>query len=223
LIRLFCGYDAREAVGFHAFVQSVVEHSSEPVAITPIYSGERRDGTNAFTYSRFLVPWMCGFEGFALWVDGADMLAAGDLADLWAEREGWYAAKVVKHDYVPKSDRKYVGTEMEAPNEAYPRKQWSSVILWDCEHYLNRVLTPQYVAEHDGAHLHRFGWIPDEQQDQIGELSVKWNWLCDEYGANTSAKLLHWTNGIPGFYAYRDSPHSEEWRAAVRRMQRGLA
>jgi hypothetical protein len=97
------------------------------------------------------------------------------------------------------------------------------VILWDCEHYLNRVLTPQYVAEHDGAHLHRFGWIPDEQQDQIGELSAKWNWLCDEYGANTSAKLLHWTNGIPGFYAYRDSPHSEEWRAAVRRMQRGLA
>ena len=221
IIRIFAGYDEREAAGFYAFCQSVIQHTSMPVSITPLGSnGTERDGTNAFTYSRFLVPYMCGFQGFALFVDGADMLARCDLADLWAQREAWYAVKVAKHEYATKHPRKYVGTELETANYDYPRKNWSSVILWDCGHYMNRCLTPEYVAKHHGSHLHRFEWIND--QSRVGELPLEWNWLADEYGESVDAKLLHWTAGIPGFYAYKNAPHADEWRQAVRGMTRGL-
>lgn len=218
MIRLFCGYDAREAAGFHAFVQSVIETASQPVAITPL-TANQRDGTNSFTYSRFLVPYLCGYQGDAIWMDGADMLLRGDLMELWLRRADKYAAQVVPHEYTTKHQRKYIGTEMEADNANYPRKNWSSVILWNCGHPANRALTPSYVASQDGAQLHRFAWLSD---DEIGALPADWNWLADEYGASTTAKLCHWTAGIPGFYAYRDAPHASEWRDAVRRMNRGI-
>jgi hypothetical protein len=219
LIRVFAGYDAREAVGWHAFQQSLIEKTSEPVSLTAIGGGQR-DGSNAFTYSRFLVPYLCDFQGFALWVDGSDMLLRADLAELWATRCTWNAVSVVKHEYLTKHPRKYVGTELETDNVDYERKNWSSVILWDCGHYMNRCLTPEYVAKHDGAHLHRFAWLPDER---IGVLPTQWNWLADEFGENENAKLLHWTAGIPGFYHYRDAPHADEWRDAVRASTRGAA
>ena len=217
MIRLFCGYDEREAAGFHAFVQSVIETASEPVSIIPL-TGQQRDGTNAFTYARFLVPYMCDFEGYAIFADGADMLVRADIAEVW--RNQWqYAVSVVKHDYKTAHAKKYIGTEMESENADYPRKNWSSVILWNCWHPNNSVLTPEYVAKHDGAHLHRFGWLADEQ---IGALPIEWNWLADEFGENDKAKLLHWTCGQPGFYQYRHAPHADEWRRAVRRAQRGI-
>lgn len=208
MIRIFTGFDQREARGWHAFAQSVIEMAREPFSITPLVMDTQRDGTNAFTYSRFLVPYLCDFKGYALFVDGADMIAAHDLADLWALRDGWCAVKVVKHDYKTKFPRKYLGTEMESPNADYPRKNWSSVVLWNCEHYLNKPLVPEFVASKDGAYLHRFGWLPD---DRIGELPVEWNWLCDEYGASTTAKLLHYTAGIPGIRAHNRVAHAQAW------------
>lgn len=210
MIRLFTGWDQREAAGWHAFVQSVHERTSAPVSVTPLVMNMQRDGTNSFTYSRFLVPHLCNFDGFAIFVDGADMICLGDLAELWEMRSsGGSAVKVVKHDYKTRHPRKYVGTEMESPNESYPRKNWSSVMIFDCGHYMNRCLEPKFIAEKDGAYLHRFGWLPD---DRIGDLPREWNWLCDEYGANTQAKILHWTAGIPAIYAYRNSPQAQAWQ-----------
>lgn len=215
MIRIFTGWDARESRGWHVFAQSVARRSSEPVALTPLVMDAQRDGTNAFTYSRFLVPYLCGFKGFAIFADAVDMLAVGDIAELWAMRSGWHAAQVVKHDYKTKHARKYVGTEMECANEDYPRKNWSSLIIWNCSHYMNRELTPWYIDEQPGSTLHRFQWrtsagisLPD---DRVGELPIEWNWLADEYGANTAAKLLHWTAGIPAIEAYKSSPHAQMW------------
>jgi hypothetical protein len=216
-VRVFAGYDPREAVGYHVFAQSVVERMGSGAALIPL-SGEQRDGTNSFSYARFLVPWMCGFQGFAVWCDGSDMLLRGDFGELLGTHMIGCAVAVVKHDYEPRSPRKYVGTPMEAANEGYPRKNWSSLIVWDCGHYMNRVLTPEYVKEKDGSFLHRFGWLEDER---VGELPAEWNWL-DEYGPSATAKLLHWTNGIAGFNAYRDAPHAGEWRDTYRRAFRGM-
>lgn len=216
-MRVFCGYDEREAAGFHAFMQSILHTARNPISVTPL-SGSQRDGTNSFTYSRFLVPWLCDFRGWAIWVDGSDMLCRDDLGQLLEQSDHRAAVFVVKHDYQPKHVRKYIGTEMEADNSAYPRKNWSSVILWDCGHYLNRMLTPEYVKQASGQDLHRFAWLPDER---IGSLPSEWNWL-DEYGENPQAKILHYTNGIPGFYHYREAPHSCEWRDAIRKMTRGI-
>lgn len=216
MIRLFCGFDPREAVGFHAFMQSVVE-KTECVQIIPL-TGNQRDGTNSFTYARFLVPYLCDWSGWAIFADGSDMLLRADLEELWAHRKAGYAVQVVKHEYQTKHPVKYVGTELESANVDYPRKNWSSLMLWDCGHYMNRKLTPEFVEKQPGSYLHRFEWLPDER---IGELPAEWNWL-DEYGENKEAKLLHWTTGIPGFYEYRNAPHAEEWKDAVRKLTRGM-
>jgi hypothetical protein len=213
VIRLFTGYDDREAVGWHVFCQSVIEKTSEPVAITPL-SG-RTDGTNAFTLARFLVPSLCEFQGWAIFADGADMLLRADLAGLWALRDERHAVQVVQHDYTPKSDRKYIGTHMESPNGAYPRKNWSSLVLWNCGHPDNAWLTPEVVNAATGPALHRFSWT-----NKIGALPVEWNYL-DEYPA-ADAHLVHYTNGIPGFTYYRDALHADAWHSQLSKALTGL-
>lgn len=218
MIRIFTGFDQRESCGWHAFAQSVIERTSAPFSLSPISDSAPRDGTNAFTYARFLVPNFCGFSGWAIFVDGADMIAMADLRELWEMRDSSHAVKVVKHSYQTKFPRKYIGTEMESANADYPRKNWSSVILWNCGHRLNRQLTPEFVAEQPGSFLHRFSWLPD---NAVGELPAEWNWLADEYGANTAAKLLHWTAGIPGINAYARSPHAQAWFYNAARSREG--
>jgi hypothetical protein len=99
---------------------------------------------------------------------------------------------------------KYMG----APNEDYPRKNWSSVILWNCSSWPNRKLTPSFVQSQPGSYLHRFSWLDD---DRIGELPIEWNWLPDEFGENPAAKLLHYTLGTPCFTEFADTPQADEW------------
>lgn len=216
MIRLFAGFDDREAVGYHTFCASVIEHASEPVSITPLhlgtlkkfYAGGSRDGTNAFIYSRFLVPYLCGYNGFAIFMDGADMVVRDDIAELWAMRDPFKAVQVVKHDYKTKNPRKYVGTKMEAENADYPCKNWSSVMLINCAHYNWRNITPETVEKMPGSYLHRFEFI---EPRFVGELPKEWNWLADEYGENESSKVCHWTCGIAAFPAYASTPMASEW------------
>lgn len=220
MIRLFVGHDPRESIGTAVFTQSVLETTKAPVSIThltPFLSIGQRDGTNAFTYSRFLVPALCDYQGWAIFADGADMLCKADLEELWSLRDPWKAVQVVKHEYQTKHPRKYIGTQMEAENRDYPRKNWSSLILWNCGHLHNRKLSPGYAATANGSELHRFAWLTD---DRIGEIPKGWNWLADEYGHAETAKILHWTAGIPGIRHYSDSPHANEWTACLKRALR---
>jgi hypothetical protein len=220
MIQIFSGFDEREAVGFHVFCASVIEHATEPVSITPlslkslqkVYTGGQRDGTNAFIYSRFLIPYLQGFSGWALFVDGADMIVKDDVAKLWAMRDPFKAVQIVPHDYKTKHLRKYVGTPLESDNHDYPRKNQSSVMLINCSHYSWRTLTPEVVASVPGSHLHRFEFINEERF--IGHLPVEWNWLCQEYGANPDAKLIHYSIGVPAFPHYKDTPMAADWFAA---------
>lgn len=219
LIRLFVGYDPREAVGLHVFIHSILKHTKEPVSITPL-SGMQGSGTNSFNLCRFLVPSLCKFEGFAIWMDGADMLCRRDLADLrsWTGQSS-LPVNVVKHEYETKHPKKYVGTELEAPNESYPRKNWSSVIVWNCGHPMNRGMTRSFVQSQSGRFLHRFGWLEDEE---IGTLPKTWNHLVDEQPHDPDAAIVHFTLGLPGFAHYASVPFADEWRQALRESQRGL-
>lgn len=215
-IQLFAGYDSREAVGYHTFIQSVIDNSTAPIAISAlhlgslqqVYNAGQRDGTNAFIYSRFLIPYLMNYNGFAIFADGCDMLCRGDIAQLWALRDPFKAVQVVKHDYKTKHPRKYLGTPIEAENGDYPRKNWSSLMIINCAHYAWRDITPETVEKMPGRYLHRFEFVEDRF---LGELPKTWNWLADEYGANASARLIHWTAGIPGFDHYKDAIHAEEW------------
>jgi lipopolysaccharide biosynthesis glycosyltransferase len=210
IIPVFIGYDPREAIAYHVCANSIIRNSSRPVSIIPValnlfkdYSETHNDGSNHFIYTRFLVPYLMSWTGSAIFIDG-DMIVRGDIAELWDLRDISKDVMVVKHDYKTKMKTKYLGSK----NEDYPRKNWSSVIVWNCNSFPNRKLTPEFVQSQPGSFLHRFSWLDDER---IGELPIEWNWLPDEFGPNPDAKLLHYTLGTPSFHEFADTPQSEEW------------
>ena len=209
-IPVFVGYDPREAIAYHVCANSIIRNSSKPVAIVPValnlfkdYSETHTDGSNHFIYTRFLVPYLQDYTGHAIFIDG-DMIVRGDIVELWDMRDPSSDVQVVKHDYKTRMPVKYLG----AKNEDYPRKNWSSVILWNCASFPNRKLTPEFVQHATGSELHRFSWLDDAR---IGELPREWNWLPDEYGPNTDAKLLHYTLGTPCFHEFADTPQGSDW------------
>lgn len=218
-MRLFAGYEPRETIGFHVFLESLIRGSKlsiEQMALTPL-CGPVRDGSNSFTYERFRVPELCRFQGAALFLDGSDMLLRANLRELGELYDPHYAVQVVKHHYQTKHPRKYVGTVMETENRSYPCKNWSSVVLWNCGHPANHMLTAAFIERMPGAYLHRFGWLDPED---IGGLPPEWNVLVGEETAE-HPKLLHYTLGIPAFPHYQDCEYAEEWHA-MRRAIRGV-
>ena len=218
MIPIFVGYDPSEAVTFHVCVNSIIRHASQPVQIIPIalnlfpdYNETHTDGSNQFVYTRFLVPHLMSFNGWAIYIDG-DMVVRDDIVKLWNMKQYDKDVMVVKHDYQTRMTEKYMG----AKNEDYPRKNWSSVILWNCNAFPNRVLKPNFVQTQTGAYLHRFSWLEDSR---IGELPREWNWLPDELGENPDAKLLHYTLGAPCFNEFRDTPQAGEWHKEKELME----
>jgi lipopolysaccharide biosynthesis glycosyltransferase len=210
MIPIFIGYDPREAVAYHVCSNSIVRQVSQPVSLNPLalsnlgfYVEKHTDGSNHFIYSRFLVPHLMAYRGWAIFIDG-DMLLRDDVSKLWDLRDSSKAVMVVKHDYQTRMTEKYLGSK----NENYPRKNWSSVVLWNCEHPANQVLTAEFVQAATGAQLHRFTWLDD---DLVGALPIEWNWLPDEYGPNEDAKLLHFTLGTPCFHEFASAPMASEW------------
>jgi hypothetical protein len=215
-IRLVVGFDQREAVAYHVFCQSVLEKASAPVSFLPLVRGSipgyveyHSDGSNHFTYSRFLVPYLFDYNGWAIFVDG-DMVCNDDILRLWAMRDETKAVMVAKHEYISKHSVKYLGNH----NRNYPRKNWSSVVLWNCSHPSNLILTPDFISSKDGAFLHRFHWL---NEDLIGEIPLLWNWLATEYDAINDASLIHYTLGTPCFLDYRCSDMSDYWHEAFSR------
>lgn len=210
MVPIFIGYDPREAIAFHVCANSIIRQASGPVQIIPLalnllegYEEKHTDGSNHFIYSRFLVPHLMDYKGHAIFMDG-DMIVRDDIYKLWNMRDATVDVQVVKHDYKTRMTEKYLG----AKNEDYPRKNWSSVILWNCASFPNRKLTPEYVMNATGAQLHRFQHIDD---NRIGELPIEWNWLPDEFGPNEDAKLLHYTLGTPSFHEFATTPMGDEW------------
>lgn len=206
MITAFVGYDPREAAAYHTFCESVIQNASVPVKFVPLHKGMlqefdgQRDGSNAFIFSRFLVPELMGFRNeWAAFFDG-DMVMEADIAQLWELRDVTKAVMVVPHDYKTRHSRKYIGTPIESKNVDYPRKNWSSVVLWNCGHYSNRILTRKFINEAPGEFLHRFQWLTDAQ---IGALPREWNALVREMDTH-GAKLLHYTLGVPGICHYQD-------------------
>jgi lipopolysaccharide biosynthesis glycosyltransferase len=220
-IKIVIGFDQRESVAYHTFCQSIIEKASSPISFMPLainnlsdYKETHSDKSNDFVYSRFLTPYLNEFKGWAIFADG-DMICQADIKELWDLRDDTKALLVVKHDYQTKAHHKYLGNI----NENYPRKNWSSVILWNCGHPKHKILTPQFIANQTGKYLHRFSWLND---DEIGELSKEWNWLAIEYPENKEAKLIHYTLGTPCFEDYKNTEMAELWHSAYNKTQDGF-
>ncbi len=215
------GFDQRESIAYHTFCQSVISRSSQPLQFIPLaentlsmYEENHTDGSNKFVYSRFLTPFLLGYSGWAIFADG-DMICQSDIAELWALRDESKAVMVVKHDYLTKKNSKYLGNK----NENYPRKNWSSLVLWNCGHIKNKILTPKFIQSCSGAFLHRFSWLSD---DLIGGIPITWNWLAIEYPENEDAELVHYTLGTPCFRNYSKTSMSEIWHENFKRVIEGF-
>jgi len=144
-----------------------------------------------------------------------DMLCRGDIAELWELRDERHALMCVQHDHVPRETVKFLGAEQTT----YARKNWSSLMLFQCSRCT--ALTPEFVNSASGLQLHRFEWLAPE--DSIGALPLgRWNHLIDVQEANQAPvaeggpALVHWTLGGPWFREYRlaGGALAAEWLAA---------
>lgn len=205
MLRIFIGWDSRFPEPADVLRFSLLKHSSIPLDIRYLKLDElnlHREhdplASTEFTYSRFLVPHLCGFQGKAVFMDN-DMLCFGDIKQLDELDMTGLALRVVKHNYTPANTIKMYG----CPQTSYPRKNWSSLMVMNCEKLT--LWTKQVVETQSGAFLHRFQDIPDAE---IGDVPEAWNSLdwMDE-----TTKLIHYTNGGPWFKDYQDHPHAGEW------------
>lgn len=218
--KIFIGYEPNEIVAFHTLVQSILEHAVEPVEIIPLglqqlrgIHHRKRDPkqSNDFTYIRYLVPYLCGYQGKALFMD-CDMLFRVDPTQLRQLTDEKYAVSVVQHNYEPRDDIKYLGTRQYA----YPRKNWSSFMVFNCAHPDCRKLTPYLVDTVEARYLHRFEWTDDRE---IGSLDVRWNWLVGEYDDPPEDVFnVHWTVGGPYFHEYHGCDFTKDWEDMRTRM-----
>lgn len=221
-ITVVVGFDQRESILYHTFCQSVLEKTTSVVQFIPLvnnslnfYTEDHGDGSNDFIYTRFLVPYLCNFSGIAIYAD-SDMIFRSDISELYRLFDKNKAVQVVKHDYETKMSIKYLGNE----NVNYPKKNWSSLIIFNCQHRANRILTPDFVRLKPGSYLHRFSWLGD---DEIGDLPPVWNWLAIEYPENNLAKNIHYTLGAPCFIEFKETSMSAYWWDVYKRMHQGLA
>lgn len=216
MINVFVGYDPNEVRAFHVFSQSIQDHASVPVSITPVrlsqlewcHQRERHPlASTEFSISRFLVPYLSKYEGWSIFVD-CDFLARADIHELWKLRDERYAVMVCQHDYQPEEEKKFLG----AVQTKYTRKNWSSLIMFNNARC--KVLTPEYVETAPGLSLHRFEWLKDRE---IGSLPLEWNWLADVYQHNEQAKMVHYTLGGPYFTEYANCDYNREWWRSYKR------
>jgi lipopolysaccharide biosynthesis glycosyltransferase len=222
--RVYIGWDRREPEAYDVAKSSLLRHASIPVVVEPIKLDELRAkklywraedplATTDFTYSRFLTPALAGYKGWALFCD-CDFLFLGDIKGLVEYTKTPKAVYCVQHDYTPKDTVKMDGK----PQTVYPRKNWSSLMLFNCDHPSVKTLTPEVANTQTGAYLHRMQWAKDED---IGSLPVTWNWLegWNEKPAKGTPNVVHYTRGGPWFAEWQNVDYADLWLAEYDRVR----
>ena len=223
-MKVFVGYDTREDIAYQVCKHSL-ESRNKNVEVRPLKQNELREqgwysrpidklASTEFTFTRFLVPELCNFDGWALFCD-SDIIFIEDIKQLFDQADDKYAVMCAQHDYTPKEGINMAGQTQTV----YPRKNWSSVVLFNCGHPSNKKLDINLVNNPDitGAYLHRFSWLDDTE---IGQISHEWNWLTDWYeeGKDGTPKALHYTEGGPWFENYRNCGWHSTWKIELQEM-----
>ncbi len=218
MIKVFIGYDTREAVAFNVLSHSIHRNATSPVSISPImlsqlnqvFSREKHPlQSTEFSFSRFLTPYLSEFKGWSIFMD-CDMIVLDDIAKLWNMRDEKYAVMVVKHQHTPKEEKKF----LNQPQSKYQKKNWSSVILFNNARC--KALTREYVNSASGLDLHQFKWLDND--DLIGEIPHNWNHLVGYDKYDPDASLIHFTIGGPYFDEYKDCEYAEKWQKERQNM-----
>ena len=215
-INFFIGYDAKEDIAYRVCKYSLLKRSSTKVKVMSLKLDELifRNlytrtidplASTQFTYSRFLVPKLMNYSGWAVFCD-CDFIFLDDVSNLINGLDNNKAVYCVHHDYTPKEKHKMDGQKQTI----YPRKNWSSFIVFNCSHPSTKKLTVETVNNETGAYLHQFKWCKDEE---IGSLDERWNWL-EGWTSNhntSSPYAVHFTRGGPWFSEWQDVEYADEW------------
>lgn len=236
---IFIGFDPREAAAFAVARSTVRQHvpadwpvrglllsdlkaqglytrptefraSSEKPIMWDVISDAPMSTEHA--NARFLVPHLAK-TGWALFMDG-DMMVQGDLEKLFDKLDPRFAVYCVKHVYEPPPGVKMDGQEQTR----YARKNWTSFLIFNCDHAANERLTVEMINRLPGRDLHRLCWLKDEE---IGELPPSWNFLVGHTDPKIAPDNIHWTEGTPDMRGYEDAPYSDEWRERLADWARG--
>lgn len=219
MLRIFIGYDPREAITYSVLAHSILRHASEPVSITPIalnqlhriYTREKNAlQSTDFSFTRFLTPYLSDYKGWSVFMD-CDMIVNDDIHNLFSHADDQYAVQVVKHNHVPTEETKFLG----APQSKYQKKNWSSVMLFN--NAKCKSLTTDYVNTASGLELHQFKWL--ESDKLIGEIPHRWNHLVAYDKPNDDVSLVHFTIGGPYFNEYQDCEYAKEWNEERNKME----
>ena len=218
--KVFMGYTSYQKVVYDVAKFSIERHSPD-VEVRPIIQSALRElgiytrakdenGATEFSITRFLTPWLAGYKGWVLFCDN-DILCQSDINELFDMADDSKAVMVVKHRYTVKEGMKLDGQKQFA----YPRKNWSSVILFNAGHPSNKVLTSELINSVTPMYLHRFQWL---QNEEIGEVDHSWNWLVGVYNDKSAARMIHFTDGGPYFKNYQDVPFADKWKDEFYKM-----
>ena len=218
--RVYVGWDSREDIAYQVCRSSILHHA-ENVEVIPLRLDElkqqglvtRPDDAKAstqFTFTRFLVPHLNRYNGWALFID-CDFLFTTDVNELFDLADPSKAVMVVKHDYEVKDGSVKMDGQVQ---HSYPRKNWSSCMLFNCDHDANKSLHPDIINSKEMSYLHRLSWLSD---DLIGDLPHAWNWLVGHYHEpeDGKPKAIHYTLGGPWFKEYADVEYSQLWLNAL--------
>jgi hypothetical protein len=216
-LKVFIGYDSKEKIASTICNFSLKKNTTIPISVNYLKINQLRKkkiykrkndpkSSTEFTFSRFLVPYLSNFKGWSIFCD-CDFLWMGDLKDLQKKFNRKYAVMCVKHDYKPNKNFKFDNKRQYV----YPRKNWSSMVIWNNEHLSNKKLTLKMINTKDGTFLHRFGWLKDEE---IGSVPYNWNWLAGYYKvkSNNKPKAIHYTDGGPWHKGYENKELSDKWK-----------
>lgn len=216
LPKVFVGYDSREDIAWQVCRHSLLRHADNRVLVIPIRQSVLRElslysrpidsgASTEFSLTRFLTPYLAARSGWVLFCD-CDLLFTTDVRKIFEGLDSTKALYCVQHDYTPAH-----GVKMDGKRQsAYPRKNWSSLMVFNCDHPDVRALTPGVVNSASPAFLHRFEWIKDE--DSIGALDLDWNFLEGEYPKpSVTPRAIHYTNGGPWFEEWQECDYADLW------------
>lgn len=209
MMNIWIGCDDQFNDNMSKQVHSIIQHANGLFNIKYLHLPELREITrprdpnqstdSAFT--RWIIPQLHGFTGWHLYMD-SDMLVCKNLNQLWDLRDNSKAVMVVKHKVIHKEGTKF----NNMPQKNYPRKNWSSLMLFNARRCTQ--LTADYINTASGLDLHQFKWLDD---DLIGELPAEWNHLVGIDPPNPNPGIVHWTLGGPWFKEYSNVEHADKW------------
>lgn len=213
----FIGYDSKEDIAYRVCKQSLLNRSSIPISVKSLKLYELVSkkfytrlvdplASTEFTYSRFLIPELMNFNGWAIFCD-CDFLFFEDVSSLFSSLDENKALFCVQHNYTPKEKHKMDGKKQTL----YPRKNWSSFMIFNCSHPSNKKLTKELVNSESGSYLHQLKWLKDSE---IGSLDERWNWLEGWTSKHNqkSPYAVHFTRGGPWFDEWQDVEFAEMWK-----------